>query len=269
MASPQVQAVSMVLNDPASDLPEFDGPGTDYIICSTPRSGSTLLGFLLRECKMMGVPHEYLHPTIHFPALARRSGLIASGGSVNVDTYLAWLRRRRSTANGVFGLKAHFSHIGPLAHRPSVAKWIEGARLIRIRRRDVVLQAISYYTALETGVWAAVDVSAIAAVPSPGYNGRLIEKCVSGNSRRGRRLEQALRAEGAVSARRVVRGPHCNARLDMPVRLQLTWVSNRPIHSISRPLRSSASPRLAPKNGSSGFARSIRLCCRRLTPASR
>jgi LPS sulfotransferase NodH len=51
--------------------------------------------------------------------------------------------------------------------------------LIRIRRRDVVLQAISYYTALETGVWAAVDVSAIAAVPSPGYNGRLIEKCVS------------------------------------------------------------------------------------------
>ncbi len=168
----------MVLNDPASDLPEFDGPGTDYIICSTPRSGSTLLGVLLRECKMMGVPHEYLHPTIHFPALARRSGLIASGGSVNVDKYLAWLRRRRSTKNGVFGLKAHFSHLGPLAHRPSVAQWIKGARLIRIRRRDVVLQAISYYTALETGVWATVDVSAIAAAPSPDYNARLIEKCV-------------------------------------------------------------------------------------------
>jgi len=178
MASPQVQAVGMVLNDPVSDLPEFDGPGTDYIICSTPRSGSTLLGFLLLECKMMGVPHEYLHPTIHFPALARRSGLIAPGGAVNVDDYLAWLRRRRSTANGVFGLKAHFSHISPLAHRPSVAKWVEGAHLIRIRRRDLVLQAISYYTALATGVWATVDVSTIAAAPAPDYNGRLIEKCV-------------------------------------------------------------------------------------------
>jgi len=209
----------MVLNDPASDLPEFDGPGTDYIICSTPRSGSTLLGFLLRDCKMMGVPHEYLHPTVHFPALARRSGLIASAGSVNVDKYLAWLRRRRSTKNGVFGLKAHFSRLDPLAHRPSVAQWIKGARLIRIRRRDLVLQAISYYTALETGVWATVDGSAIAAAPSPDYSAAH-RKMRPGNSRGGFRLEQALRAEGVDSIRRMVRGPHCNARLGMPVRLQ-------------------------------------------------
>src|SRR5262245_12546025 len=146
MASPSVQVVSAALNSASFDLPEYGGQGTDYIICSTPRSGSTLLGFLLLECKMMGVPHEYLQQQLHFPALVRRCGSFSPDGSIEFETYIAWLRRRRSTANGVFGMKAHFSHVAHLLHLPAVAKWIENARLIRLRRRDVVRQAISFYT---------------------------------------------------------------------------------------------------------------------------
>jgi LPS sulfotransferase NodH len=176
MVDPPVRAVSIELNDARFDLPEFSGQGTDYIICSTPRSGSTLLGFLLRECGMMGVPHEYLHPNVHLPALARRCQPVAPDGSVDFDAYFGWLRRRRSTANGVFGLKTHWRHVAPLLHISPVARWIEGALLIRMRRRDVIRQAISYYVAEETGVWSVVDASAAAAIPAPEYDGPLIEK---------------------------------------------------------------------------------------------
>jgi len=168
------------VNEARFDLPDFEGRSIDYVICSIPRSGSTLLSYLLRECGGMGVPHEYLHPTVHLPVLARRFQSIRQDGTVDIDLYLRLLRKRRSTANGVFGLKAHFSQLSRLLHIPSVAKLFEGARLIRIRRHDLVRQAISFYMADQTGVWSTFDAdSAAAAVPSLEYNGVAIELFLS------------------------------------------------------------------------------------------
>jgi LPS sulfotransferase NodH len=89
------------------------------------------------------------------------------------------LRKRRSTANGVFGLKAHFSQLSRLLHFQSVAKLFEGARVIRIRRHDLVRQAISYYVADKTGVWSTFDTGSAAAGPSLEYSGVAIELFLS------------------------------------------------------------------------------------------
>ena len=51
--------------------------------------------------------------------------------------------------------------------------------MIRIRRRDLVRQAISYYTAEATGVWSTADAGSLADLPSPGYNGVAISRYVS------------------------------------------------------------------------------------------
>lgn len=179
MTRPPVPAVAVDVNDTRFDLPDFEGRGTDYIICSLPRSGSTLLSYLLRDSGVMGVPHEYLHPTVHLPVLARRFQSIRPDGTVDIDLYLRQLHRRRSTANGVFGLKAHFSQLASLLHIRSVDRLFEGAWLIRIRRRDLVRQAISYYTAEATGVWSTLDAASLAEIPPPEYNGVAISRYLS------------------------------------------------------------------------------------------
>jgi LPS sulfotransferase NodH len=99
-------------NDARFDLPEFPGPtfsgtATDYAICALPRSGSTLLAFLLGASGLMGVPDEYLHPD-HSRVLARHFGLFDGGDPPDVETYLACVRKRRTSANGVFGIKVQY-----------------------------------------------------------------------------------------------------------------------------------------------------------------
>jgi len=179
MTRPPVPALAVDVNDARFDQPMFEGRGTDYFICSIPRSGSTLLSYLLRDSGVMGVPHEYLHPTVHLPVLARRFQSIRQDGTVDIDLYLRQLHKRRSTTNGIFGLKAHFSQLFPLLHIPAIAKSFEGAWLIRIRRRDLIRQAISYYTADVTGVWSTLDAASLADVPPPEYNGVAISQYLS------------------------------------------------------------------------------------------
>jgi LPS sulfotransferase NodH len=99
---PPTQAASHVLNGEEYDFPEYSGVPRNYLILSTPRSGSTLLGFLLVGCGMMGVPHEYLHATAHMPAIAKRWGIVGANGAIDVTEYFKILRRRRTTPNGFF-----------------------------------------------------------------------------------------------------------------------------------------------------------------------
>lgn len=179
MPKPRVPTVAVDANDARFDLPAFEGQGTDYIICSIPRSGSTLLAHLLRECGAMGVPHEYLHPTVHLPVLARRLRSIGQDGAVDIGLYLRSLRTRRSTSNRIFGLKAHFTHLAPLLRIAPVAQLFEGARLIRIRRHDLVRQAISYYVAEATGIWSRLGTASPAELPAPDYDGAAIARYLS------------------------------------------------------------------------------------------
>ena len=146
---------------PEFDLPPVQGGATRrYLICSTPRSGSTLLARLIETTGRMGVPYEYLNMQVHAKPMAERLGV----PPMPPGPYLQAVERVRTTPNGVFGLKAHFHQIGPLLARPAIAQLMATATLVWIRRRDLLGQSISYFRATKTRVWS---VTADAAAPPP------------------------------------------------------------------------------------------------------
>src|SRR5438045_4129167 len=95
-----------------------------YMICATPRSGSSLLCELLAGSGAAGAPEEYFGPL-------RMAGLQEEWGVAALDRYVAELRARRSGANGVFGFKTHFTQLrGALGRVEAVTELFPGLRLV-------------------------------------------------------------------------------------------------------------------------------------------
>ncbi|WP_333587709.1 Stf0 family sulfotransferase, partial [Phenylobacterium sp.] len=143
---------------------------TDYasfMICTAPRSGSTLLCRLLAETGVAGKPASYFHE----PSLAewtRRLGVeadpTASEREVVEACVQAALARGRSD-NGIFGLRLQrpsfdffFSQLA-LVHRERASErarfeGVFGRTLfIHLSRADKVDQAVSCLKAEQTGLW--------------------------------------------------------------------------------------------------------------------
>lgn len=129
-----------------------------YLILSTPRSGSTLLGRGLESTNLAGRPREYFQPGGNFWSRHWH----AASPTDYVDTLLS----ERATPNGVFGAKVHWRHL--LEFERSVrglprfdqatlpdllSELFPGLRYVRITRRDKLRQAISLLKASQTGVW--------------------------------------------------------------------------------------------------------------------
>src|SRR5947209_13992998 len=97
------------LSGPEFDLPLYEGkPRITYMICSTGRSGSTLLCSLLTNTGVMGVPHEYFNLSRHGQFLIKRLKDRADG-EIPMEEYFDALVKHRTTPNGVFGIKAHIN----------------------------------------------------------------------------------------------------------------------------------------------------------------
>jgi LPS sulfotransferase NodH len=129
-------------------------PSRFYVVCSTPRSGSTLLTRLLWRSGRMGAPHEYFNiQTVLFRMQLRFR-------SDSIHAYTDELLRRRTGPNGVFGFKLHQEHWHTFWYcgRFNVFRDL---KYVRIRRRDRLAQAISLAIARQTGQWTS-DVPAKA-----------------------------------------------------------------------------------------------------------
>lgn len=153
-----IAKVDYLMSD-ALDCPEpAAGCSSRYLICSTARCGSNLVCDLLAQTRMAGVPMEYLNP--RYVAGYLRSQGLDSSASLNLEAYLGVLERRRTTANGYFGIKVHFDHLRSLglrtalAHRDFLQKF---NHIIVLRRRDKVAQAVSLYRARVTQIWSSGD----------------------------------------------------------------------------------------------------------------
>src|SRR5215204_3248954 len=112
-----------------------------YVLCTTPRTGSSMLSASLREFGSLGYPHEYLN--LRFvKAWADRCGM----ARVSMTQYLRFLESRRCSPNGVFGLKVHFSQLEPaLGESNRQAEFLRRFdRCIVLGRRNKVAQAISW-----------------------------------------------------------------------------------------------------------------------------
>ena len=138
-------------------MPEGDAEGMKhgaeprmyYIICSSPRSGSSLLAQTLYDMGI-GDPGEYLNPSlIDYYQLGGPEHFMQPTPTVYVER----LKETRAV-NGIFGLKTHYMDF---ARYPEIADHVAtlfpNAKYISITRRNVLRQAISAAKAAQTMAW--------------------------------------------------------------------------------------------------------------------
>ncbi len=186
-------------------------PDRSYLVCATPRSGSTLLCHLLDQTGIAGHPeeyfealrhsgvprrpHEYFDPERHANIIERLAFRELPDGverrasplwePASYERYLAWALGAGTTPNGVFGAKLMWGYLGDFA---TLLRGIEGnagravpelldasfprLRYVQITRRDKVRQAVSLWKAVQTQAWRAKDDD--APVVEPAFSFRAI-----------------------------------------------------------------------------------------------
>ncbi len=132
-------------------------PHVSYIVCSLPRSGSSLLCDVLAGTELAGAPTEYFDRN-------QMEAFSHEWETAGLEEYMRELRARKTSPNGVFGLKAHFHQLRDVLGERDLDAELPGLRLVYIRRRDHVKQAVSWARAIQTGQWAS-DHSAGATEP--------------------------------------------------------------------------------------------------------
>jgi LPS sulfotransferase NodH len=156
--------------------PEFDTrPGAaverkqTYVVCSTPRSGSTFLCQALASTGVAGTPMEYFNPVTR-SILSRRWGC-----GPGLIPYVESLKERRTSRTGILGIKLHWHQLEAIRNERSghrrfaepfrqpagLLEDLLGARpaYVRLMRTDLDRQAISLWTAEYTRVWARAEES--------------------------------------------------------------------------------------------------------------
>ncbi len=144
-------------------------PSLTYVICSGPRSGSTLLAKSLEATGLAGRPAEYFDPH----AKNERFWVDRLGIASDAE-YVDKVIKAATTPNGICGLKLLWHQVdifekkiaaSQVADRPirshplaleAMRPRFGETRYIWLRRRNSVAQAISYYRATESGVWLVV-----------------------------------------------------------------------------------------------------------------
>ena len=157
------------------------GPDLTYLLASVPRAGSTHFSHLLWRTGCLGAPLEYLN----FEA-AGPYGFAAGSPQLQLQLWRSVLRRRCSL-NGVFGLKAFAMQLDQLQRKN--APLLEDVlatmlprnglrRVLYVRRRDRLAQAVSYARATLSGIWRKAQESA-APEPVP-YSQEALEAAERG-----------------------------------------------------------------------------------------
>jgi trehalose 2-sulfotransferase len=165
-------------------------PQTSYLICTTPRSGSTLLCELLTGTGIAGRPDEYFQqlrstgrpmrprdylegvapdivpPETHDGELEEHQ-LYDPHRFCTFEEYVDWVKNVATTPNGVFGTKIMWPYMAGLvdglttvpgeretaAPDELLAGTFPGLRYVWLRRMDKVRQAVSLWRALQTQTW--------------------------------------------------------------------------------------------------------------------
>jgi len=131
----------------AMDLGEYVGETSlKYLIASTPRCGSHMLGHALYEAGGFGVPLEYFNGSNLKEWKKRFSGQ-------DLQSIYKSIVRLRSTEKGVFGVKAHWDQYNNNVLKKQLQDDFHFAKVIFLYRADLLSQSISLVMAKQTGAW--------------------------------------------------------------------------------------------------------------------
>ena len=171
-------------------------PTRSYLVCATPRSGSTLVCQALKETGVAGRPEEYFEalehsgrprrPDEYFTGVEDRSVLSMLGergrrgaddpeprsplwSRTAYDRYVEWVMEQGTTPNGVFGAKLMWGYLGDfvslLRNIPDyrdqaladlLPEVFPGLTFVRVVRANKVRQAVSLWKAIQTASWRQV-----------------------------------------------------------------------------------------------------------------
>ena len=153
---------------------------TAYIICGTPRSGSTLLCEMLAASGVAGRPNSYYRSVTSW---ADRWNLPYPDGTETAafdHAYLAAMSREGRAGTGIFGLRIMWASIAEAAMRmrrlygeaTDIVAGFEDAfgpaLYIHLSRRDKVAQAVSLLRAERSGLWhLSADGSVLEGAAAP------------------------------------------------------------------------------------------------------
>lgn len=161
-----------------------DTPTNAYLLCGTPRTGSTLLCTLLASTGVAGRPQSYFR-TADGDTWATTWGLPrAPNGSFTFADYLRGAITAGRSDNGVFAARIMWGMMEEVirnlrelfadhasAERDLLTRAFGHTRFIYLRRRDVVAQAVSRTRAEQTNVWHITDdVPAVPPAQAPQYD---------------------------------------------------------------------------------------------------
>ena len=187
-------------------------PRRSYLVCATPRSGSTLVCKSLRETGVAGRPEEYFEalrstgrprrPQEYFEGVDDRSIFDELGEPTEAnqqpppswsrtayDRYLEWAMEQGTTDNGVFAAKLMWQYLGDFVgllrnipdyrHLP-LPELLPAAfpelTFVRVVRANKIRQAVSLWKAVQTASWS--DYGGAAGSPTrddPPYRAFLEE----------------------------------------------------------------------------------------------
>jgi len=138
-----------------------------YLICATPRTGSSLLCGLLDSSGVAGHPESYFRQPSEQEYAARWGIVSSSDGAFSYADYVRAAMAEGTTGNGVFAARIMWGTLDELVARlrplyPGMAgasdlellnRAFGRTRFVYLRRGDVVAQAVSLLRAEQTDVW--------------------------------------------------------------------------------------------------------------------
>ncbi|TPM25012.1 Stf0 family sulfotransferase [Mesorhizobium sp. B2-3-4] len=153
-----------------------------YIICGTPRTGSTLLCDLLASTKKTGAPHSFYRRQ-NILEWAEEWNLSARAAMSELDFNTAYLNatiKAGKGGTGIFGLRLMRENLGELSaildqifpglpsDKARLEKAFGSVLYLHLSREDKLAQAVSLVKAEQTGLWhVAPDGTEIERVAPP------------------------------------------------------------------------------------------------------
>lgn len=136
------------------DWPDHGVPNKFIVIASTYRSGSSFLSSLMWRTGCFGAPWEYFNYESVMEYMQIRLH------AENFDDYLIKLMKCRTSASGVFSVKAHFHHFDNIVSKSRIGVGLaRKSKYLYIDRRDKIEQAVSLAKAIQTNAWISLTTA--------------------------------------------------------------------------------------------------------------
>ncbi len=127
----------------------------EIILCSTPRSGSTLLAEAMYATGMLGCPDEFFNHDENNKGDRDRTIMEQNWQRLGATGFLDYcdrLHAHRASVNGVHGVKMHFKHFRGALERGYFRRDVARS-FVWVRRSDKAAQAASLAIAITTQQW--------------------------------------------------------------------------------------------------------------------